>query len=467
VDRVDNAHVHDVTRDSNNGGALEEGALDVVRVLTGAGHRALWAGGCVRDRVLGIPPTDYDIATDADPEEIVRTFSNAPGADARYVGAAFGVVRVSLGDRAYEVARFRREGDYRDGRHPERVVFSDEREDAERRDFTVNGVFYDPLEDRILDYIGGLEDLERQTIRTIGNADDRFGEDRLRMLRAIRFAARLNWSVEERTLSAIRRSAAAIDAISPERIRDEVMRTIAEGGGAWGLRLLLDTGLLDVVLPEVAAMVDVPQPPQFHPEGDVFTHTQIMLGIASVRTISPELALGILLHDVGKPPTFEVADRIRFNLHTKVGAEIAERICRRLVLSTDASTHVVRLVADHHRFTHVKEMRPSKLKRLLQTPRFQDHLALHRIDCLASHGNLDNYAFCVDALDRLEPDDIKPHRLIRGDDLIALGYAPGPAFGRVLARVEDEQLDGTVDSRTEALALAQKLMASEGCEPQR
>lgn len=453
------------TRSTVDEGALEEGALDLVRRLSNDGHRAFWAGGCVRDRVLGIRPADYDIATDADPDDVIRTFANAPDADARYVRAAFGVVRVTLGDRVYEVARFRKEGAYSDGRHPDRVVFTDEREDAGRRDFTVNGLFYDPLEDRTLDYVGGLDDIERRTIRTIGDPHTRFGEDRLRMLRAVRFAARLNWSVDEQTLAAIRCAAPTIDTISPERIREELLRTLTEGGAPWGLRLLLDTGLMDAVLPEVSAMAGVPQPPQFHPEGDVFTHTQIMLGIA--ESPLPELGLGLLLHDVGKPPTYRVEDRIRFNLHTHVGAEIAQRICERLLVSTDSATHVVRLVADHHRFAHVREMRPATLKRLLRIPRFEDHLALHRIDCLASHGNLDNYRFCVEAMERLKPDEIRPPPLIGGDDLIALGYRPGPAFGRVLADVEDEQLDGRLDSRAAALALAERLLTAEGCEPKR
>ncbi len=455
--------VQNPTRSTVDEGALEEGALAIVRRLSDAGHRALWAGGCVRDRVLGHRPADYDIASDADPDEVLRLFANTPGADARYVGAAFGVVRVSMGDRVYEVARFRKEGAYSDGRHPDEVVFADEKEDARRRDFTVNGLFYDPVEDRLLDHVGGVEDIERRTIRTIGDPNARFDEDRLRMLRAVRFAARLNWSVDAGTLAAIRRAAPSIEAISPERIRDELLRTLTEGGAPWGLRLLLDTGLMDVILPEVSAMAGVPQPPQFHPEGDVFTHTLIMLGIS--ESPSPELALGLLLHDVGKPPTYRVVDRIRFNLHTHVGAEIAERICRRLLLSTEAMMHVVRLVADHHRFSHVHEMRPAKLKRLLRTPRFEDHLVLHRIDCLASHGNLDNYRFCVEALQRLKPDEIRPSPLIGGDDLIALGYRPGPAFGRVLADVEEEQLDGRLKSRSAALALAERLLSDEGSVP--
>lgn len=455
--------IDDLTGSTVDEGALEEGALDLVRHLSNAGYRALWAGGCVRDRVLGKRPADYDIATNADPDVVIRMFANAPEADARYVGAAFGVVRVTLGDRVYEVARFRKESDYSDGRHPDRITFSDEREDAGRRDFTVNGLFYDPLEDRTLDYVGGLDDIVHRTIRTIGNPDKRFGEDRLRMLRAIRFAARLNWSVDARTVAAIRHTAPMIETISLERVRDEFLRILTEGGAPWGLRLMLDTGLMDAVLPEVAAMAGVPQPPQFHPEGDVFTHTLIMLGIA--RSPSPELALGLLLHDVGKPPTYRVEDRIRFNLHTNVGAAIAERICRRLLLSTESSTHVIRLVADHHRFAHVREMRPATLKRLLRTPRFQEHLALHRIDCLASHGKLDNHRFCVDAIGQLKPDEIRPSPLIGGDDLIALGYRPGPVFGRVLAVVEEEQLDGNIETRSAALALAERLLVADRSEP--
>lgn len=438
-------------------GALEEGALDIVRRLSESGFRALWAGGCVRDRLLSLPPKDYDVATDADPDEVMRLFA---GADARFAGTSFGVVRVTIGGYAYEVARFRKEGAYTDGRRPDSVMFTDEREDAQRRDFTVNGMFYDPLAGRVIDYVDGQADLVRRQIRAIGDPDARFEEDRLRLLRAVRFAGRLNWPIEGETWSALRRLAPSVESVSAERIRDELLLSLTEGVPPWAIRLLLDGGLLDVVLPEVAAMVGVPQPPAFHPEGDVFTHTMMMLGIA--HHPSPDFALGLLLHDVGKPPTYRVADRIRFNDHTRVGKALADRVCRRLRLSIASTEHVTRLVVDHHRFTHVKEMRPRTLKRLLRTPRFEDHLELHRIDCLASHGNLGNYAFTVAAREACEPDDLRPKPLIGGDDLIALGYMPGPDFGPVLTAIEDEQLDGSLKGRDDALALAVKLMDARG-----
>ncbi len=428
-----------------------EGALEIVRRLRSRGHRALWAGGCVRDMLLGTPPQDYDIATDAPADRVARLF---PGAIE--VGAHFGVALVRMGGHTFEVARFRRDGDYSNGRHPDRVVFTDEREDALRRDFTVNGMFYDPVEDRVIDYVGGREDLDRRVIRTIGDPLNRFGEDRLRMMRAIRFACRLHWGLEPRTLRAIREQSSRIREISWERVRDEFVKILTEGGAPLGIRWLIDSGLMAHTIPEVAAMEGIPQPAEYHPEGDVLTHTLIMLGV--MRSPSPELAAGVLLHDVGKPGTFDVSDRIRFTNHVRVGAQIAGGICNRLRYSTDQTRHITRLVADHHRFMHVREMRPSKLKRFLRTERFDDHLELHRLDCLASHGNLANHRFCRNALEDLLPEDIRPAPLITGHDLIALGYTPGPAFKQVLSAVEDGQLEGKVTDRESALALADETL---------
>ena len=423
------------------------GALEIVRQLQARGFRALWAGGCVRDMLMGQVPRDYDIATNADLQQVIGIFPHA-----QVVGAHFGVVIVRLGDYHYEVARFRRDLGYSDGRHPDGVVFVDEEEDAKRRDFTINGMFYDPVADVVLDYVEGQADLQREVIRTIGDPHARFCEDRLRMLRAIRFACRYHWPIEEKTREAIGTLSASIASISHERIRDEVVKILTEGGAPLGVRWLIDLGLMAVFMPEVVAMDGVPQPPQFHPEGDVLTHTLIMLGL--MRDPSVELAMGVLLHDVGKPPTFQVRDRIRFHNHTKVGREMAEEICRRLRFSSEQTKHIATLVADHHKFMHVQEMRPSKLKRFLRADRFEDHLELHRVDCLSCHGELDNYAFCKAALENLEPEQIRPVLLINGRDLIAMGYKPGPAFKEVLRAVEDAQLEGRVTQRDEALRLA-------------
>jgi len=429
--------------------ALREGAREVVRRLTARGHWALFAGGCVRDMLLGVPPRDYDVATDADPQEVIGIFPNA-----RTVGAHFGVVVVSMGGHTFEVARFRRDLGYSDGRHPDAVVPADEREDAFRRDFTVNGMFYDPVTDRTIDYVGGLQDLRRRRIRAIGSPEARFREDRLRMLRAIRFGARFNWPIDAHTLAAIRGAAAGIGLVSRERVRDEVLRVLTEGGAPQGIRWMVETGLADRLIPEVCWMAGVPQPRVFHPEGDVLIHTLVMLGM--MRSPSPELALGVLFHDIGKPATFRRADRIRFHNHPRVGAQIAAGVCGRLRLSTWQTDHIVRLVADHHHFMHVRQMRDSTLKRMLRADRFPDHLELHRLDCLASHGSLANHAFCLAALETFGPEEIRPKPLLTGRDLIDLGYPPGPAFGTVLRAVEDGQLEGRVQDRGAALTAARQ-----------
>ena len=422
-------------------------ATEIVRQLNMRGFRALMAGGCVRDMLLGVEPQDFDIACDADPDEVIGIFQNA-----HKVGARFGVVVVRLGSNVHEVARFRRDTGYSDGRRPDEVVYTDEREDADRRDFTVNGMFWDPLKGRILDYVGGQKDLQRRVIRTIGSAEDRFQEDHLRMMRAVRFASRLGWRLDKETREAIDRHSQKIQGISCERIRDELIKILTEGGAAQGVRWLLDTGLMCWIIPEVLELDRVPQPPEFHPEGDVLLHTLIMLGI--MRAPTPELAIGVLLHDVGKPRTIEFADRIRFNNHTRVGAEMTAEICQRLKFSSEQISHISQLVSEHHQFMHVKQMRASRLKRFLRMDRFPDHLELHRLDCLSSHGDLDNYDFCKTALDGLEPDEIRPEPLLSGADLISMGYTPGPAFKIVLRRLEDAQLDNVVLHRNDAIEMA-------------
>ena len=429
------------------------GALEIVRRLQARGFRALWAGGCVRDMAMGQPPRDYDIATNADLQQVIGIFPHA-----QVVGAHFGVVLVRLGHHIYEVARFRRDLGYSDGRHPDGVVFVDAEEDAMRRDFTINGMFYDPIAAEVLDYVGGQADIKKKVIRTIGDPHARFCEDRLRMLRAVRFACRYHWPIEDETRRAIGELSHSIDAISCERVRDELVKILTEGGAPLGVRWLIDLGLMAVFLPEVVAMDGVPQPPQFHPEGDVLTHTLIMLGL--LHDPSPELAMGVLLHDIGKPPTYQVRDRIRFDNHTKVGREMTEAICKRLRFSCEQTKHIAALVADHHKFMHVQDMRPSKLKRFLRTDRFEDHLELHRVDCLSCHGDLGNYTFCKTALETLPPEQIRPLPLINGHDLIAMGHTPGPAFKQVLRAVEDAQLEGRVTSRAAALELAKQRFES-------
>ena len=434
---------------------LRDHAIEIVRKLHSRGFQALWAGGCVRDMLLEQEPQDYDIATNANPDEVIDIF---PGA--LEVGAHFGVVVVRLGGHPFEVARFREDVGYSDGRRPDRVIFSNERKDALRRDFTVNGMFYDPIQDRVIDYVGGQRDLRLKVIRTIGPPEQRFGEDRLRMMRAVRFACRYTWHIDPETFRTIGRLSATLPEVSSERIRDELIQILTEGGAALGVRWLIDLGLMAHIVPEVLDLAGVRQPPAFHPEGDVLTHTLMMLGL--MRSPTPELAMGVLLHDVGKPKTFQVADRIRFDNHTRVGAEMAETICRRLRFSADQTRHIVRLVADHHRFMHVRQMRPSRLKRFLRTERFEDHLELHRIDCLASHGNLENHTFCRTALEELGPEEIRPAPLITGHDLIRLGYSPGPAFKRVLTAVENAQLEGVVGDYEGALALAREIFCDMG-----
>ena len=425
-------------------------AIEVVRRLHARGFRALLAGGCVRDLLLGVEPRDYDVATDADPQQVIGIFQRAQS-----VGAHFGVVEVRLAGHVFEVARFRRDMGYSDGRHPDAVVFADETEDARRRDFTVNGMFWEPLADRVLDYVGGQADLKEKVIRTIGPAEERFTEDRLRMMRALRLGCRFHWRIDGATFAAIRRFSGNLAEVSRERIRDEFVRILTEGGASLGVRWLIDSGLMTEVVPEVLALDGVPQPPEFHPEGDVLTHTLIMLGM--MRNPSPELAMAVLLHDVGKPRTFVSADRIRFDNHARVGAGMTGEICRRLRFSGEATRHIVRLVADHHRFMHVRQMRKSKLKRFLRLERFDEHLELHRVDCLSSHRNLENYNFCRQALEALEPEEIRPAPLITGRDLIELGYPPGPAFKTALRAVEDGQLEGRVKDRESALLLARGL----------
>jgi len=457
---------------------LKDFAISIVRTLRERDHKAYLVGGCVRDLLLGRQPADYDVATDATPDEVMRIFP-----DTYAVGAQFGVVLVSLPERdvainvacrdvtcyvspkadVVEVATFRSDIGYSDGRHPDQVRFSkDPREDVERRDFTINGLLLDPVTNEVLDFVGGRNDLDAGIIRSIGDPDQRLAEDKLRMLRAVRFAARFGYTIEPGTFQAIQKTASQIDQVSQERVRDELTRMLTEGHARRAFLLLDESGLLREVLPEIEAMKGVEQPPQFHPEGDVFVHTLLLLE----RLPHPcpiTLAWGALLHDVGKPATFRVApDRIRFDGHVDVGVKIAEEICHLLHFSNDDTDQILALVDNHMRFAHVQQMKESTFKRFVRMPRFGEHLQLHRMDCEASHGNLTSYNFTREKMASMPPAAMRPVPLITGDDLIAIGYRPGPQFKKILAAVEDGQLEGRLQTKNEAIAFVGTEFPSEG-----
>ena len=426
-------------------GSLREGAIELVRILRARGRSAYWVGGCVRDLEMGREPHDYDIVTDARPEEVAARF---PGA--LLVGAQFGVVIVSHEGHRYEVSTFRSEGPYLDGRRPSHVEFTDARLDVLRRDFTINGLLHNPLSGETLDHVGGRDDIAARRVRTIGDPEQRFAEDRLRMLRAIRLAAELEFEVEPATFAAIRAQAEGITQVSAERIREELVRLLVSPGRGRGLRLLRESGLLAVVLPEVDAMAGVPQPPEFHPEGDVFTHT--LLALERLQVLHPILAVATLLHDAGKPPTMTRTDRIRFNGHDEVGAALAEAICRRLRFSGQETARITALVRDHLRVKDLPKMRPAKAARFLLQEDALDHLELHRADCLASHGDLSVHQWAVAAREALLAETPAPARLLTGDDLIAMGYPPGPRFAEILDAVLDAQLEGQLRTPDDARA---------------
>jgi poly(A) polymerase len=417
-------------------------AAEIVHRLREAGHEAFWVGGCVRDLLRGEAPEDYDIVTSARPEEVRRIFSRTVP-----VGERFGVSLVVEGGSPYEVATFRTEDGYEDGRRPERVAFASAEEDVRRRDFTINGLLMDPVTGRIIDHVEGRRDIERGIIRAIGDPGARFAEDHLRMLRAVRFAATLGFEIEPATFAALRRQAPAVSRISAERIREELSRILAGGGARRGMELLSESGLLGEILPEVNALQGVEQPPVFHPEGDVWEHTLRMIALLPRQQgkADPRLAWAVLLHDVGKAVTrSEDAAGTHFYGHDQRGAEIAEAILRRLRFSRDDLETILSLVRGHMLFMNVREMRPNRLKRLLRTPDFALHLELHRLDCLGSHGLLDHYEFCRQKLEEYPEEELRPPRLLTGDDLIGMGFAPGPVFKEILRAVEDAQLGGEI-----------------------
>ncbi|HZR33311.1 MAG TPA: CCA tRNA nucleotidyltransferase [Terriglobales bacterium] len=458
------------------GNSVRDFAIQIVRTLHLAGHKAYLVGGCVRDIVLGRQPADYDVATGATPDQVMRIFPQSYA-----VGAQFGVVLVPSPDGneqparpsqigtansaehqtdkagVVEVATFRSDIGYSDGRHPDQVRFSsDPKEDVQRRDFTINGLLYDPEADRILDYVGGRADIRSKIIRTIGEPELRFREDKLRMLRAVRFAARFEYQIEPATFVAIQKMAAQIHQVSCERIREELTKMLTEGRARRAFELLDESGLLKEVLPEVSAMKGVEQPPQFHPEGDVWVHTLMLLENLP-HPCSKTLAWGALLHDVGKPPTFRVApDRIRFDNHVEIGVRMAEEICRRLRFSKHETEQIAALVANHMRFADVQRMKQSTLKRFFRLPHFDQHLELHRLDCLSSHGDLTLYEFVREKRGSLAEEQIRPQPLLTGDDLIAAGYPPGPGFKEILSRVEDAQLEGRLQSKDQALTFVRE-----------
>jgi tRNA nucleotidyltransferase/poly(A) polymerase len=440
-------------------------AEHICRTLRSAGYQAYFVGGCVRDILLRREPADYDVATSATPERVEQIFPNS-----LMVGAKFGVVVVvqaqERGARAestsatVEVATFRSDLGYSDGRHPDQVLYaSSPQEDVQRRDFTINGLLLDPETNEVLDFVGGRDDLGAGIIRAIGRPEARFREDKLRMLRAVRFAARFGYAIEPETLRAIQRLAPEIGQVSAERLRDELTKLLTEGAPRRGFELLDETGLLPELLPEISRMKGVEQPPQFHPEGDVWIHTLLMLeGLAPGS--SPTLAWGVLLHDVGKPATFTPPSgtngRIRFDRHVEVGTRMAEQICERLRFSNDDTAQIASLVANHLRFKDAPQMKRSTLKRFVRLDRFDEHMELHRLDCSSSHRNLDNYEFMRRFLAETPLEQVRPTRLLTGDDLIQLGFRPGPEFREILESAEDAQLEGSIRTHDDALVWVRK-----------
>jgi poly(A) polymerase len=430
-------------------------ANSICDALQHAGFEAFLVGGCVRDLLLQREPADYDVATSATPEQVLKLFP-----DGVTVGAQFGVILVVREGVKVEVATFRSDVGYSDGRHPDRVEYaSSPEEDVKRRDFTINGLVMRHNTGEILDFVDGQADLRAGIIRAIGEPDRRFAEDKLRMLRAVRFAARFGYEIEPKTFAAIRRHAREISQVSAERIREELTKLLTEGAARSGFELLDSCWLLSIVLPEIAAMKGVQQPPQYHPEGDVWIHTRLMLeGLpAGCRAT---LAWGVLLHDVGKPATFrsakETGDRIRFDGHVDVGMAIAKKILERLRFSNDDTERIVSLVEQHMKFKDVGRMRPATLKRFVRLPHFDEHLALHRLDCLSSHRNLEAYEFVTDFLRTTPPEDVRPKKLMTGEDVLELGFSPGPIVGKILTAVEEAQLNGELGSRDEAISFVDR-----------
>ncbi|MBD3309040.1 HD domain-containing protein [candidate division KSB3 bacterium] len=419
-------------------------AINILRTLHAHDFTALFVGGCVRDMLMGKAPEDYDIVTDAAPDQIAALFKRT-----LFIGAQFGIVIVVSKGKTFEVAQLRQSSPDT----PNRL-----QADAFHRDFTINGMFHNPLTDQVYDYVGGQHDIERRVIRAIGNPHDRFLEDKLRMMRAIRFAISYDYAIDPTTATAIHQHAGQISDVSVERIREELLHILLSPHPDQGIRWLAATHLLDPILPEVAALKGVSQPPDSHPEGDVFTHTLLMLN--QLRTRSPELAMAVLLHDIGKPPTYTQTDRIRFHRHAQVGARMAEVICGRLKFSTKSTEKIVALVQDHLKFFDVPRMKQSTLKRLLRQDHFPELLELYRLDCLSSDRDLGIYEFCRRKCEEFRHDSIRPPRLLSGNDLIRLGMTPGPVFKQLLEYLEDAQLEGTISTKREAIDFVKEIQAT-------
>ena len=431
---------------------MEAQARAVVQRLQNAGFLAFYAGGCVRDTLLGLAPKDYDVATSARPGEVQALFPRNVA-----VGAHFGVICVLEGAYSFDVATFRSDDAYVDGRHPTGVTFSTPELDAQRRDFTINGMFFDPIRGEVIDYVHGREDLASGILRAIGEPAQRFREDRLRLLRAVRFAATFGFEIEAATWQAVRENAAQIHVVSAERIREELVRIFTAPTRVRGFDLLDASGLMKEILPEIEALKGCEQPPQFHPEGDVHVHTRRMLELLPPQTSLP-LVFSVLFHDIGKPPTYAfdpVAGRIRFSGHDKVGAEMTVAIMERLRFSREEIDATAEAVANHMVFKDVQSMRVSRLKRFMAGPYFADELELHRVDCASSHGLLDNYEFLLQKRKEFANEPLIPPPLLSGRDVLALGWKPGPKIGEILEAVQNRQLEGTLTSREEALAWIQ------------
>ena len=429
-------------------------AGEIFGKLKEAGFEAYFVGGCVRDSLLGKIPGDYDIVTSALPDQIISLFPHTAA-----IGAKFGVVAVIVEGHPYEVATFRSDDIYEDGRRPSQIHFSTAREDVYRRDFTVNGLLMDPVTGEIIDYVDGRKDIKKKIIRTVGNPEERFNEDYLRMLRAIRFVANLDFTIEPDTKSSIERNAAKIKQISAERLQEELSKILTRGGARRGFELMAQTGILREILPEIDRLQKVEQPSRFHPEGDVWQHTLMMLELLPKEdsNVNILLAWASLLHDTGKAITrTEDENGVHFYGHVQSGEEIADNIMRRLRFSRAQRETVLNLIHYHMVFMNVRKMRPGRLKRFLRMPDFDLHLELHRLDCLASHGMLDNYEFCRDQLQLLAAEDLNPPRLLNGNDLIALGFIPGKIIGQILQALENEQLEGRISTQEDAKKYVQK-----------
>ena len=432
-------------------------ALFVLRRLQEAGFRALWAGGCVRDELLGREPADYDVATNARPEQVQKLFPNTIA-----IGAAFGVIEVigprqECGHPTVEVAAFRTDVDYTDGRRPNSIIYSSPEEDAKRRDFTINGMFFDPIADKLFDFVGGRADLDAKILRAIGDPVERFTEDKLRMLRALRFATRFDLAIDPATDAAIRAMAREIVVVSPERIAKELRGCLVHRNRAAAMRLFLDVGLADAVIPELVPMRGLPQGRPAAPTGDLWDHVLRTLDELG-EGVSFPLAMAALLHDVGKPRTVgRTADKYTFYGHEHVGARMADDIARRLKLSNDERERIGWLVDKHQVLADAKQMRPSKLKVLLAHPGIGELLALHRADAIAANHSLEHVEYCEFLLDLWPRDVICPEPLLTGHDLVRRGYEPGPHFKVWLDAVREAQLDGTISTLEEALALVERL----------